>query len=357
MHCAARFSFAPLHASLAVLLCSASAVFGAKPARVVLPQKLVTGQPATLAVVDEDGRLLEGVTVTFTGSAQVTTDETGRAVFTAPAQQGVLFAEARNSEGRARASAVVTQAPAQAADGLSVADAPALVALGSEFVVSGYGFRGEADANQVTLGGSPAIVLAASPSALVIVPPDVQAGPADLRFEVGRWTVGPIKVTLVALEVAAAPPRVAPGRKGKLLVRARGIDLPVEIAVLNQTPEILELPQGETRLRVHTRGGAENSAVIEVKGRREGDFAVEVRLVPAASGLPDTVLAHRELTTAQGIATGEIQKTLARLLRHLEEHPQHYLDVRNELEKLLAELPRGELLLHVEAAWRVLLRK
>lgn len=332
-------------------------VLAAKPARVVLPNKLVAGQPATLAVVDADGQLLADVTVTFTGAVQVITDQTGRAIFTAPAQQGILFAEARNAEGTARGSAVVVLPSPQGERGM-VVEAPSVISLAAEFAVSGTGFRGEADENEVTLGGQPAIVLAASPSSLVIVPsPDVRPGPAELGIATTYWKMGPLKVTLVSLEVNAEPTRVAPRQKGKLTIRARGIELPVEIVVTNQTPDILELPEGETRLRVQTRGGADNIAVVEVKGRREGDFAVEVRLVPSAAGLPDTVLAHRELTKAHGIATGELQKTIARLMHHMEEHPQHYLDVRNELERILADLPRGELLLHVEAAWRALLKK
>lgn len=324
----------------------------------VLPHKLVAGQPATLAVIDAEGRLLEGITVTFTGSAQVTTDETGRAIFTAPGTQGVLFAEARNTEGSARASAVVNLPPEKAPEGLSVADVPPVVSLATEFAVSGFGFRGAADENDVMLGGKPAIVLAASPSSLVIVPaPDLLPGPTSIRFTVGRWTQGPLNMTLVALEVSADPSRVAPKKKGKLIIRARGIEVPVELVVVNHTPQIIELLQGESKVRVQTSGGAQNAATLEVRGKSEGDFAVEVRLVAAASGMPDTVLAHRELTAARGMASGELQKTLDRLIAHLAEHPQHYLDVRNDLERILADLPRGELGLRIEFAWRALLRK
>src|SRR5580704_15781782 len=70
------------------------------PVSIVLPPKLVAGQPGTLAVLDADGRLAPDVTVelgpqqnTSQGKVQrVTTDITGRAFFTAPPQGGVIFA-------------------------------------------------------------------------------------------------------------------------------------------------------------------------------------------------------------------------------------------------------------------------
>jgi len=161
----------------------------------------------------------------------------------------------------------------------------------------------------------------------------------------------------VGLEVEADPGKLAPRQRGKLTIHARGVDVPVEIVVVNHKPDVLEFPNREEKLRLTTSGGAENAVTVEVRGRKEGDFDLEVRLVPPAAGMPDTLLAHREMKIAQGIATGEMQKTIERLIHHLEEHPQHYLDVRNELEKLIADMPRGELLLHLEAAWRSLLKK
>jgi hypothetical protein len=342
---------------LASFLCAVPAL-AQKPARVILPPKVVAGQPATLAVVDEDGRLLEGVTAQFAGGGRAVTDATGRATFSVPDQQGVLFVEAKSDQGVVRASTVVIRAPEAAPQGLTVIDVPLVLSLADAFTVGGHGFRGEADANAVLLGGREAIVLAASPASLVLVPaPGMATGPADLHFEVGAWKHGPTRVTLVSLEIAADPARIAPRKKGTLTVRARGINLPVELAIANHAPAIVEFPGGEPKMRVTTRGGADNAAVIELKGKQEGNYSVEVRLVAAAAGLPDTVLAHRELTKARQISVGERAKVLDRLIHHLAEHPQHYLEVRNELEKILAEAPQGDFGLYVEAAWRALLKK
>src|SRR5271166_4292735 len=51
---------------------------------IVLPPKLVAGQPATLAVLGVDHRLAEGITVDLGKGQRVKTDRTGRAFFTTP---------------------------------------------------------------------------------------------------------------------------------------------------------------------------------------------------------------------------------------------------------------------------------
>src|SRR5260370_33913956 len=55
-----------------------------------LPNQMIAGQQATLAVLDAQGRLAPGVLVEFSSGGRVTTDSTGRAVFTVPAPGIVL---------------------------------------------------------------------------------------------------------------------------------------------------------------------------------------------------------------------------------------------------------------------------
>ena len=61
-------------------------------AGIVLPQRVVAGQQATLAVLDAAGHLTPKTAVEFSGDERVTTDATGRATFLAPAEPGVLLA-------------------------------------------------------------------------------------------------------------------------------------------------------------------------------------------------------------------------------------------------------------------------
>src|SRR5690242_9936739 len=57
----------------------------------LLPRSVVSGERATLAVLDVSGRLTPGVTVSFSNGDRFTTDVTGRAKFVAPLNPGVIL--------------------------------------------------------------------------------------------------------------------------------------------------------------------------------------------------------------------------------------------------------------------------
>ena len=87
------------HRALILLgLCSfltGTAVFCQQPAPspagariLLLPRRIVSGERATLAVLDVNGRLTPGVTVNFSNGDRVTTDQTGRGLFVAPSILG-----------------------------------------------------------------------------------------------------------------------------------------------------------------------------------------------------------------------------------------------------------------------------
>src|SRR2546427_5205810 len=181
---------------------------------------VVAGTKATLAVLDSQGRLAPGVVVEFTGSARVTTDSTGRAVFTAP-PPGVLLAHLAGQGGNV--AAVVLPAAESGPAGLRVASYARVVSLSDRFEVSGNGFQGDAGANRVTIGGKAALVAAASTIALVVIPaPGLDAGPAQFTVESEGRTSGPLPVTLVSLELSASKERLAAKEPGVLTVRVRG---------------------------------------------------------------------------------------------------------------------------------------
>jgi hypothetical protein len=66
----------------------------------LLPHKLVSGERATLAVLDVSGRLTPSVNVMFSNGDKVTTDATGRALFVAPLNPGTIFASIAGRGGR-----------------------------------------------------------------------------------------------------------------------------------------------------------------------------------------------------------------------------------------------------------------
>src|SRR6266849_3552762 len=134
----------------------------ASAARILLlPRSVVSGERATLAVLDVGGRLTPGVTVSFSNGDHVTTDATGRALFVAPLTPGVLLGSLAGRPGRIPTT-ILTPAEAPP-DQLAVRSAPRIAALSDRFELWGSGFCGDADANRVTIGGQPALVLAASP--------------------------------------------------------------------------------------------------------------------------------------------------------------------------------------------------
>lgn len=307
-------------------------------------------------MLDAEGRLVAGATVDFTGGAHATTDATGRATFTAPAEPGVLLA--RLADG-ASASATVIAAPATPSASATLAEFPRILLLGDAFTLRGEGFRGEAEANRVTLGERSALVLAASPVALVVQPGAAAApGAANLAVEVAGRKPVTAAVTLVELELSATKQQLAPRERGSLTVRVHGTEQRLFLEVRNLTPGVVTLARGNLH-RAVSRGGAENTAEVKLRGRSAGDFSVRVRVIPAASGTPDVEAARLQLLAALPQAPAadapRWRKRVERVIRRLEKQPADYLRARDDLERLLAEYPEGDFGRMLEAAWRILI--
>src|SRR5690242_21956687 len=66
----------------------------------LLPRRIASGERATLAVLDVNGRLTPGVTITFSNGDRLKTDATGRALFVAPLNPGMIFGSIEGRPGR-----------------------------------------------------------------------------------------------------------------------------------------------------------------------------------------------------------------------------------------------------------------
>lgn len=187
----------------------------------LLPRKIVTGERSTLAVLDVNGRLTPGVTVVFSNGDKVTTDQTGRALFVAPLNPGVIFA---SIEGRAGRLTSVILSPSEVPSGTQeVALAPRIATVSDRFEISGHGFCGDADANKVNIGGVPGLVLAASPAYLAVLPPaEMDPGPAQVEVSCGARKSAAFSVLFVSLELEASGATLTPGEHRELKVRVRG---------------------------------------------------------------------------------------------------------------------------------------
>ena len=331
-----------------------AAVAGGHPA-IVLPPVLVAGLPATLAVLDTQGRPAANVTVNLGGGVTLTTDATGRAELTAPDSQGVL--RAALPDGTAEASATVIAAPAGEAPGLRVDLGTRTLLLRDRFTIRGAGFRGVADENLVLLAGQPAAVLAASPVALVALPnPRTALGETQLVVEAPGLSATTSPVSVISLELSSDKGKGLPGEAGEVRVIVRGTDRPVDFEVRAEPAGRIEPARGNPS-RGRTSGGASNAAAIAFKFRQPGEFFFEVRRVAEPLGLPDTDAAQRELLEARRLAPRGWTKRVDRVLRLVAQHPQDVAEARDALEKMLAKKPEGEFGQHLAAAWKILLNR
>ncbi|PYU56440.1 MAG: hypothetical protein DMG56_23785 [Acidobacteria bacterium] len=245
----------------------------------LLPRRIVSGERATLAVLDVNGRLTPGVTVNFSNGDRLTTDATGRALFVAPLNPGVIFGSIAGRTERV-ATAILSPGEAAAAE-IQVSSAPQVASLTDRFEFFGRSFCGDADANRVTIAGQPAIVLASSPTSLVVLPPqELRPGPEPVGVSCPKRQSPPYSITLVGLELEAISLPLKTGERRALSVRVRGTTAKIALEARNLAPEIAELSGGNP-LRASSSGGAENFARFEVVGRKNGSFRISIRLVPS----------------------------------------------------------------------------
>jgi hypothetical protein len=257
---------------------------GASGARILLlPRRIVSGDRATLAVLDMNGRLTPGVGVAFSNGDHLTTDATGRAMFVAPLNAGVISA---GISGRAGKVYTTIQTPTDVESStIEISTAPRVASLSDRFELSGRGFCGDADANRVMVDGKAALVLASSPTTLVVLPPaDLDPGESLVELNCAKHDAQPFSVRFVALSLEADSSPLTPGDHRTLTVRVRGTTSKVSLEARNLTPEIAEL-SGENSARVASSGGADNTAKFELVGRQRGNFVVSIHLTPT-QGVP-----------------------------------------------------------------------
>ena len=322
---------------LGVILFSLAPKLSAQAPRgavVVLPLQLIAGKPATLGVLLPDGHVGANVKVALSSGETLTTDESGRAHFLSPAVPGILFAQALDT---GVIAAVEIRAGENEPD-LKIKAAPLLSPLDGKLRILGIGFNGDADRNEVTLGKQRAFILAASPAELVVLPPlGSVPGLTELDLQsAGQYAAA--QITLIRVE--AATPRIPPHKKGKIEIRVSGTAEPVSLEVRNLLPDVVQLAiRDEAPLRTH--GGSDNSAAIEAKGLRAGDFSFSVRLSPQfqSARIPE---ARDFLEAARKIAPEAEKNLFEKLLNQLEKKNPDASAVRAELKKLAPAGPSGD---------------
>jgi|HubBroStandDraft_5_1064220.scaffolds.fasta_scaffold03163_3 hypothetical protein len=306
---------------------------------IVLPSRLVAGEPATLAVLGVDGRLADGITVDVGKGQRVKTDKSGRAFFTAPTDVTALIVSAAGNS-----AAVLIDAPTTGMGDQAAIVAP-VVSQVDRFSVCGGGFRGDVDANRVSINGDRAFVLAASPVCIVVLAsPRALPGPAKLLIEtpVGQWTA---TTTLASLHFDPPLPPLTPEKRSKLALHVQGTDQALRVWVENQTPGVLRFLRGD-RQEVLTSGGSGNSAEIEVQAVATGDFSFHGRILAA----PDAGLARRYFSAAESIAPKDAQHAVKNLVERLTHHPDETQKVWRDSEAILSTTMAGDFRTLMECA-------
>jgi hypothetical protein len=303
-----------------------------EPAQIVLPARLVASQPATLAVLDNLGRLVAKANLTLSDGTAVETDATGRAFFNAPPIPGVLIARIAGHHEIAAASVIL---PFAKSEKTQIDWAPAQISIHDRFDVRGSGFRGDAAGNAAQLGHQPALILAASPASLVLLL-DLSAPPGTAQLSVtANGSEAVAILAALAIEFDTSGANLSPGAKAALTVRIRGTDQPKEMEVENLTPAVLQFARGVSE-HVRTKGGVDNSAQITVRAMHPGDFSFRVRLSSTDPNSIDTEAAHAYLLAAQKIAPTQLAKRLDPLLTRLEQKKPETKKIQQDLTHLLS---------------------
>jgi hypothetical protein len=318
-------------------------------AEIVLPAKLATDKPATLAVLDSDGRVAPGITVELSSGRKVVTNSAGQARFVADSAPGILNAKVPGTP--LRASATVIASTGDSPSAVAIARCPRVITQNEHFPVTGFNFRGDVDLNRATINGEAAIVLAASPFALEISPgPDIALGAANLQIKVNGVAPAPVPLDVVALRVERRGASLTPGRKDDLVIRVDGSARQLALAVWNISSSVIALGGGNFQ-KVTSRGGDQNEAVLKVQGLREGAVSVRVRLVPTSAGNADLNQTRAHLQSAYQLASGDWGPRVAAAIERLSRDPQDTQAVRIDIEKMLGESPPAGMGRFLENAW------
>ena len=244
----------------------------------LLPRRIVSGERATLAVLGVNGRLTPGAAITFSNGDHLKTDATGRALFVAPLNPGVIFGSIEGRPGRV--STVILTAVEASSAAMEISSAPRVASLTDRFELFGKGFCGDADANQVSIADQGALVLASSPVSLVVLPPmELEPGPAKVKVSCAKRDAPEFTVLFVGLDLQADSSPLKRGEHRTLTVRVSGTTEKISLEARNLAPDVAELVGGNP-VRRFSSGEAENSAQFEVIGRKNGTFLISIRLVP-----------------------------------------------------------------------------
>lgn len=302
------------------------------PARIVLPVELIAGEPATLAVLTSDGHIAPAVKIVLSDGQVLTTDESGRAHFLVPLQTGPLFVRIIGSEIREVADIL----PRQSATGdLQSVHAPAIASLGDCVAITGSGFDGDADRNNVEINGYRTFVLASSPTQLILMPPpNITPGPASLSIKKGSSEVAANLTFVSVTPVNPSAMQIRHGKQEVITLLVRGTAQPVNLEIHNLTPHVAQISHRDALL-IRSTGGTENSTVIRIKGLAVGQFSYSVSIKGTSIGA-GWQFARDFLQAARKMANPADERTIESILKKLQQKHVEINSLQRELRSIAA---------------------
>ena len=322
----------------------------AQPVEIVIPSKLVAGEPATLTALDAAGRLVPRTDITFSDGSHTETDVNGLAHMTAPSAPGAIIARVTLHPEVTACTAVLPHAIAAK---LEVASFPPVVSIHDPFEIKGAGFSGDSRADRVTFHDQLASVLAASPVSLVVLL-DYKSEPGTWKLDIAANGVETwFALAAVSVEFALATEHLVPGTKTKLTARVRGTDKSETLEIKDLAPDVLAFSHN-TSEQLRTRGGVDNSTSVDVRALRAGDYSFRVRILSSDAGAADIEAAHAYLEGALKIATPQWKHRLDPLVAQLERPKVKVPQIVDRLEKMMPEAPQGDLAILLAAAGNAL---
>jgi hypothetical protein len=145
--------------------------------------------------------------------------------------------------------------------------------------MTGNGFDGNAAANTVTFDGQEVPVLASSPSEIIVsVPQGTALGRQDVIVETQQGVSQPKSMNVIRLGVQADSAVLMRGKRGKLQVTVTGTDERVPLRIVNTTPQVITLTNGDTA-EVMTSGGRDNHVELKARGENPGAFQIAAEIV------------------------------------------------------------------------------
>lgn len=179
-----------------------------------------------------------------------------------------------------------TEVPAQQCP-LRLAGGTALAFAGQDACVAGCFPHFDTAAGFLTLDGERLLSpLAASPTTIrVRIPDDVMPGPHAIRWHPSTGITGEqVLVRVLQLQGSIAENELWKGQATTMRLGILGSDEPVQLTVVNETPDVIAV-EGGARQLVTTSGGAVNVTTRQVRGIMRGNFNVTYSLNQPACGV------------------------------------------------------------------------